>query len=115
MIVLYALMVATLMGAGTYLILQKSLLRIFLGLSLLGYGANLFLFISSGMRRGSPPLIDELDVVLSPEASDPLPQALILTAIVIGLGTSAFFLVLARRAADDGERDNIDHIDRESV
>ena len=88
-----ALAVAVLYGAGTYLILQRTLTRIVLGLALLGHGANLLLLLSGG-RSGRPPLIDE---AVGPVA-DPLPQALALTAIVITFGVTAFLLALAYRS-----------------
>ena len=109
MILLYALMIASLVGAGVYLLLQRSMLRIFLGLSLMSYGMNLFLFMTPGFRRGKPALIDA-NGQLAPESADPLPQALILTAIVIGFGLSAFYIVLARRATQNGKRDDTESL-----
>jgi multisubunit Na+/H+ antiporter MnhC subunit len=84
--------IGVLFGCGTYLLLQSNLLQIIVGLSLLSHGANLALMVSGGLKRGRPPLL----TVGAPYA-DPLPQALVLTAIVISFGMTAFALVLAFR------------------
>ena len=91
-----ALVIGTLFTTGTYLILRRSIVKLLLGLVLLAHGTNLLLFTLSGLRRGAPPLIgpQEEPVLFA----DPLPQALILTAIVIGFSLNAFTLVLAYRA-----------------
>jgi len=90
-----AIAIGALFASGTYLILRRSITKLLLGLMLLAHGANLLLFTLSGLRRGAPPLIELHDdpVVVA----DPLPQALILTAIVIGFSLNAFTLVLAYR------------------
>ncbi len=93
MSVLLALTVAMLFGVGTYLVLQRKLSRIIIGLGLLTHGANVLL-ITSG-RRGLPPLIGTADPA---SFSDPLPQALALTAIVITFAVSALLLALAYRS-----------------
>lgn len=84
---------ALLVGTGVYLILARALIRVILGLSMIAYGANLVIFLSGGMARNDPPLLN-----LDGPFVDPLPQALILTAIVIGFGTTALLLVLSIRA-----------------
>lgn len=93
MIVVMVLVVAVLYGTGVYLLLQRNLSRIVIGLGLLAHGANLLLLIAGG-RAGEAPLVDEAG---GPYA-DPLPQALALTAIVITFGVSAFLLALAYRS-----------------
>jgi len=99
--VLLAFAAASLFGIGTYLILQRKLSRIIIGLGLLTHGANLLL-ITSG-RRGDPPIIGEAGI----EAfSDPLPQALALTAIVITFAVTMLLLAIAFRSwllTDDDE------------
>lgn len=93
MTVMLAAAAAGLFGIGTYLILQRKLSRIIIGLSLLSHGANILL-ITSG-RRGDPPIIGQGD----PQSfSDPLPQALVLTAIVITFGVTTLLLALAYRS-----------------
>ena len=93
MSVLLALLAALLFGIGTYLVLQHTLSRIIIGLSLLSHGGNVLLMASG--QRGVAPIIGS-----SPESefSDPLPQALALTAIVITFGVSALLLALAYRS-----------------
>jgi multicomponent Na+:H+ antiporter subunit C len=93
MIVAMAITVAVLYGAGTYLLLQRNLSRIVIGLAVLGHGANLLLLLAGG-RAGRAPIVGEG----SGPAADPLPQALALTAIVITFGVSAFLLALAYRS-----------------
>jgi multicomponent Na+:H+ antiporter subunit C len=84
--------IGVLFACGTYLLLQRNLLQVIVGLALFSHGANLALMVSGGLKRGRPPLL----TVGAPYA-DPLPQALVLTAIVISFGVMAFALVLAFR------------------
>ena len=93
MTVLLAAAAAGLFAVGTYLVLQRKLSRIIVGLGLLTHGANLLL-IGSG-RRGDPPIIGFGDVA---SFSDPLPQALALTAIVISFAVTTLLLALAYRS-----------------
>ncbi|MBO3743048.1 Na(+)/H(+) antiporter subunit C [Actinoplanes flavus] len=85
--------VGVLFAAGTVLLLERTLTRVLLGVMLLGNGANLLVLAAS--RAGAPPIVGVAD----PERmTDPLPQAMILTAIVITLGMTAFLLALAYRS-----------------
>jgi multicomponent Na+:H+ antiporter subunit C len=85
---------AAMIGSGVYLLLERSLTRVLVGLVMLGNGVNV-LFLVAGGRAGRAPIVGRGD----PSAmSDPLPQALVLTAIVIGLGTTAFVLAMAYRS-----------------
>ena len=94
---LVALMVGALVAAATYLMLARNVLRFLFGLVLLSNAANLLIFASGGLTPESPPLIpDGMDTPL-PGAANALPQALVLTAIVIGFGLFAFALVLVYR------------------
>jgi multicomponent Na+:H+ antiporter subunit C len=95
---LLAIAVGVLFATGTYMILRRSLTKVILGLGLISNAANLLIFTAAGLTRGLPPIIGHHDKVLSPAAADPLPQALILTAIVITFGVQAFALVLVYRA-----------------
>jgi multicomponent Na+:H+ antiporter subunit C len=92
-----ALVVGVLYGAGFYLILRRSLFKIILGLSLLSNAANLLIFASAGLTRAAAPLIGSDEKTLNAPYADPLPQALILTAIVITFGVTAFALLLVFR------------------
>ncbi|MEX1043966.1 MAG: NADH-quinone oxidoreductase subunit K [Acidimicrobiia bacterium] len=87
-----ALTVAVLYGTGAYLLLQRNLSRIVIGLGVLGHGANLLL-LSAG-RAGRAPIIGDG----AGTYADPLPQALALTAIVITFGVSAYLLALVYRS-----------------
>lgn len=85
---------AALIGSGVFLILERSLSRVLVGLLVMGNGINI-LILSSGGRAGKAPIAGATDPA---DMSDPLPQALILTAIVIALGTTAFLLAMAHRS-----------------
>lgn len=93
MILVMVVTVATLYGTGAYLLLQRNLSRIVIGLGLLGHGANLLLLMAGG-RAGAAPIVDGTQGAYA----DPLPQALALTAIVITFGVSAYLLALAYRS-----------------
>jgi len=102
------LAVAGLAASGTFLVTSRSLSRIVLGFSLLGHAAVIAL-LASGGRAGNPPIVDgEVD----PDAANPLPQALSLTAIVISFGLTLFVLALARRqqllSGDDLVEDDVE-------
>lgn len=87
-------LVAVLIGTGVFLLLSRALIRLILGLSFIAYGVNLgILLAGAGTRLAAPPLLDAPGPYV-----DPLPQALILTAIVIGFGTTALLLVLSMKA-----------------
>lgn len=94
-----AAVVGSLFATGTYLILQRRAIRLILGLSLLSHGVHLLLFSSGGLGRGLPPILDKetFDPSTIDQFVDPLPQALILTAIVISFGVIAFTVVLVNR------------------
>ncbi len=91
---LIAFTAAALFGIGTWLLLQRRLTRIIVGIGLIGHGTNLLL-VTSGGAGGLPPLVGRGD---ESEFSDPLPQALALTAIVITFGVTAFLLAMAYRS-----------------
>ena len=86
--------IGVLFAAGVYLLLERSLSRVLIGVILIGNGANL-LFLVAGGAAGGPPIVG---VTPDGEMSDPLPQAMVLTAIVITLGMTAFLLAMAYRS-----------------
>lgn len=104
----YALVIGVLFASGTYLILQRTLTRVIIGLAVLGHGANLLLLLAGG-APGTPAIIDGTALG---QMSDPLPQALALTAIVITFGTTSFLLALSYRSwsltRDDNVRDDLE-------
>ncbi|CAN5526297.1 hypothetical protein BH20ACT2_BH20ACT2_22010 [soil metagenome] len=107
MTLVLAVAAAVLYAAGTFLVLQRRLTRIIIGLGLFGHGANLLLLLAGG-RPAAAPFIGSDDG----EVADPLPQALALTAIVITFGITAFLLALAYRSwvltADDEVEDDVE-------
>jgi multicomponent Na+:H+ antiporter subunit C len=95
---------AVLVGCGVSLLLERSLTRVLVGIVLLSNGVNLGLLLAGG-PAGPPPLLTEKAPGVS--TSDPLPQALMLTAIVITLGTTAFILALAYRRWQLSDGDDV--------
>lgn len=93
-----AFVIGALYAAGLYMMMRRSVIKLIIGLGLLGHAANLLIFTVGGLNRGEPPLIAGGEQTLSGSFADPLPQALILTAIVIGFGVQAFTVVLIKRA-----------------
>jgi multicomponent Na+:H+ antiporter subunit C len=94
-----AIVVGILFATGAYLLLRRDAIKLVLGLSLLSYGLNFMLFGTGRLTRGLPPIVADKET-FSGEISqfvDPLPQALILTAIVIGFGVTAFVVLLLNR------------------
>lgn len=89
-----SILVGVLFAIGIYLILTRTLLRIILGTSILGHGVNLLIITMGGLKKGGPPLLGIKNLTYA----DSLPQALLLTAIVINFATTALFLVLSYRA-----------------
>jgi len=93
-------MIAVLVGAGVYLTLSRSLFKIVVGFTLIGHAINLSVFSLGGFPSTSPSapqvsaIIEPSAVALQVNAVDPLPQALVLTAIVIGFGLQAFMAVM---------------------
>ena len=94
-----ALVIGVLFTTGTYLLLQRTAIRLILGLALLSHGVNLLLFSGGGFKRGLPPIVVDKEAFTGDISAfvDPLPQALILTAIVISFGITAFIVVLINR------------------
>ncbi len=93
-----AVLVGFLIGCSTYLMLQRNLIRFVLGLALISHAANLLIFASGGLTRGLPAVIMAGETKPQLGVANALPQALILTAIVISFSVLTFALVLAFRA-----------------
>ncbi len=107
---LLSITVGVLFAASVYMILRRSIVKLIVGLVLLGHGANLLIFLSSGLMRGKPPLIPAGETQMTGEYSDPLPSALILTAIVISFGIVSFAAVLVKRAYQEVGTDDLDEM-----
>lgn len=92
-----AVVIAGLYTTGMYLMVRRSIVKMVFGLALLGNAANLLIFTVGRLTRGRPPHIPLEEIAPLTPVADPVPQALILTAIVIGFGVQAFALVLIKR------------------
>jgi|SRR6056297_3348518 len=95
---LLILLAGVLFAAGVYLVLRRNLLRMIFGLVLLSNAVNLLVFSMGRVARLAPPLVPEGAMAPVGAVANPLPQALVLTAIVIGFGLVSFALVLAYRS-----------------
>lgn len=95
--VFIALIIGLLYGASVYMFLRRSIVKLVLGIVFLSHATNLLLFSTGGFMRGSPPFVNEVGSEAALQVADPLPQALVLTALVISLGVTAFSLVLIYR------------------
>ena len=102
--------VGALVAAGLYMMLRRSTIKLVIGLALLSHASHLLLFTVGGLTRGSAPLIHEDAKRLTPPYVDPLPQALILTAIVISFGVLAFTIALIYRAYQETGADDLDDL-----
>ena len=105
---LFAILIGMFFAAAVYLMLSKFSVRILLGVALLGNAVNLLLFTAGRLTREVPPIIPAGMDTLPAGTANPLPQALILTAIVISFSFFAFLLVLTYRAYQELGTDNTD-------
>ncbi|MGM0766827.1 MAG: Na+/H+ antiporter subunit C [Pseudomonadota bacterium] len=105
-----AYVVGLLFAASIYMMLRRSIVKLVIGLIILSNAANLLIFVVSGLTRGAPPLIPEGANEVVGAVADPLPQALILTAIVIAFSVLAFAVVLIRRAYEVVGTDDLDEM-----
>lgn len=107
---LLVLMIGVLYSAGVYLILRRSMVRLLLGIMLLGNGTNLMIFLLGNIIKGKPPIIRADLKVFEDIYADPIPQALILTAIVISFGLTSFAIVLLKRVYALISSDDLDDL-----
>ena len=106
--IILALVIGVLYAAGVYLMLRRNIVKLIIGLSFLGHATNLLIFTVGNLSRQAAALIPAgADAPIKPVA-DPLPQALILTAIVIGFGAVAFAIVLLRGLYHSQASDDLD-------
>jgi multicomponent K+:H+ antiporter subunit C len=101
--ILITIIIGTLTACGVYLSLRGRTFPVVLGLTLLSYAVNLFLFVMGRLVIGQPPIIQQ-----GGSYADPLPQALVLTAIVISFGMTAFVVILSLRARAELDNDHVD-------
>jgi multicomponent Na+:H+ antiporter subunit C len=104
-----AFAIGSLYSTGLVMMLRRSAVKLVIGLSLLGHAANLLIFTIAGLTRARPPILADVgDGVV--RVADPMPQALILTAIVIGFAVQAFAVVLIHRVIQIVGTDDLDHM-----
>lgn len=104
--ILMACLIAVLTGTGVYLLLRARTFPVVMGVALISYAVNLFLLSMGRLRTGEPAIVGAQEAY-----TDPLPQALVLTAIVIGFAVTAFITVLALRARGELGNDHVDGIE----
>lgn len=107
--VVLAVVIGVLFSSGIYMMLRRNLLKLLIGLGLLSHSINLLIFTSARLMRGRPPII-EAEGISTTGYADPMPQALILTAIVISFGVTAFAVGLAHRTHKLVGADDLDRI-----
>jgi multicomponent K+:H+ antiporter subunit C len=92
--VIFALAIGVLTASGVWLLLRPRTFQVIIGLSLISYAVNLFIFGMGRLRMGAPPVLQNAEAPVAAAYADPLPQALVLTAIVISFAMTALFLVV---------------------
>ena len=107
---LLAITIGLLYASGIYLMMSRSFAKLIFGIIMIGNGANLLIFLLGRIVKGSPPIIRADDSIIRAAFADPVPQALVLTAIVIGFGMQSFAIVLVKRMYRDFETDDIDDL-----
>jgi multicomponent K+:H+ antiporter subunit C len=105
---LLALGLGVLTAAGVWLLLRARVFDVILGLTLLSYAVNVFIFLTGRLRIGRAPIVDDKFAPTLTNYADPLPQALVLTAIVISFAMTALILVIALRANAETGSDHVD-------
>lgn len=107
---LVIILIGLLYGSGIYLMLRRSMVKLLIGLLLLGNGANLLIFLLGDLTKGRPPVIPADSNIFLEVYADPIPQSLILTAIVISFGLQSFAIVLLKRVFLLTGSDNLDDL-----
>ncbi len=111
MAAMMAILLGTLTACGVYLMLRARTFDLILGLTLLGYAVNLFIFLMGRMKVNAAPIVDGQRAATLASYADPLPQALVLTAIVIGFALTAVVLVIALRTRALTDTDHVDGVE----
>lgn len=107
--IILVVVIGVLYAAGLYMIMRRSFVKVIIGLIFLGHAANLLIFTVGRITKGIPSFI-KIDGTIAENIADPLPQALILTAIVIGFGVQAFAIVLFKRVYQTAGTDDLDKL-----
>jgi multicomponent K+:H+ antiporter subunit C len=111
--IILCLAIGVLAASGVWLLLRPRTFQVLMGLSLLSYAVNLFIFSMGRLEVDKPPVIAGAGPVDPTLYADPVPQALVLTAIVIGFATTALFLVVIIATRGMTDTDHVDGMDRE--
>lgn len=106
--IVLSIAIGVLAGSGVWLLLRPRTLQVLFGLALLSYAVNLFIFSMGGLTAGKAPIVQDGVATTLAVVADPVPQALVLTAIVIGFATTALFLVLLLAARGLSGTDHVD-------
>lgn len=107
---LLVVLVGLLYASGVYMMFRRSMVKLLLGLLLLGNGANILIFLMGDLAKGKPPIIDEAEKVFIGAYADPVPQSLILTAIVISFGLQSFAIILLKKVYANTGSDDLDSL-----
>ena len=107
--VLLAILVGILYTAGVYMLLRRSILKFIIGIIFLSNATNLLVFLSAGIVPGNPAFLKGSNEDIS-QFADPLPQALVLTAVVIGLGIVVYLLAVKYRLFQETGTDDLDQL-----
>lgn len=105
--IFYIILIGILYSLGFFMILRRSLVKVIIGIAILGHAANLLIFVVGKMTKSVAAFVPADGTKLIEPYADPVPQALILTAIVIGFGVQAFALVLFKKAYEASGSDDI--------
>lgn len=108
--IIIAITIGILFSASIFLMLHRSFFKLILGVILFGYGTIYFLFVVCGVTRNAPPLVSDQATVDLANIADPLPQALTLTAIVIGIGIQIFVIVLLKKVFQIVKTEDLDEL-----
>ena len=100
--------IGVLIGSGVWLLFRPRTYQVIIGLSLIAYGVNLFIFSMGRLKSAAAPVLKSSAVVNPADFADPIPQALVLTAIVIGFATTGFVIELALRSRHESGSDQVD-------
>ena len=107
--VLLAILVGVLYTAGVYMLLRRSILKFIIGIIFLSNATNLLVFLAAGLVQGEPAFVDQESSVTY-NMADPLPQALVLTAVVIGFGIVVYLLAVKYRLFNETRTDDLDQL-----
>lgn len=108
--IVLALVIGALYSIGIYMVLRRSIVKLVIGFILLSHASNLLIFTVGRLKKGEAPIIPEDAEAITHTVADPVPQALILTAIVISFGLTAFTLVLVKRVYQSVATNDVDKL-----